>query len=121
MRKNGIRDDHHRDPAFSFFQKQLCDETEPCAALGTMRRLYISPVLPYDWAMQTNNTKRLLKLAQLSEARLKALPKMIRREFRSSANRQVNALLRLERAVDIATKATERQRAALDKANGNRP
>ena len=71
--------------------------------------------------MQTNNNKRLLKLAQSTEARLKGLPKIIRQEFRSSANRQVNALLRLERAVDIATKATERQRASLEKSVLNRP
>ena len=65
--------------------------------------------------MQSNNTKRLLKLAQSTETRLKTLPKMIRREFRSSANRQVNALLRLERAVEIATTAAERQRSLLER------
>ena len=65
--------------------------------------------------MQTNNTKRLLKLAQSTETRLKALSKTVRREFRSSANRQVNALLRLERAVEIATRAVERQRSLLER------
>lgn len=60
------------------------------------------------------NSKRLLGVAQLIERRLKKLPALIRSEFRRSASRQVSAMTRIERVVDLVTREVERQRAKLE-------
>jgi len=62
---------------------------------------------------KTNN-KRLLGAAQSIERRLKKLPALIRAEFRRSAGRQVSAMARLEKVVDLLTREAERQRLQLE-------
>ena len=62
-----------------------------------------------------NINTRMLLLARSTEARIKRLPSLVRREFRVCANRQVNALAKIDRELEILSRELERQRVQLEK------
>ena len=57
--------------------------------------------------------KRVLALVRSSEKRLRKLPGLIRREFRAGSDRQLHALRKVEHAIELVARDTERQRELL--------
>ncbi len=66
-------------------------------------------------SMQSKYNARLLQLARSTERRLKKLPGLIRREFRAGSDRQMHALRRVERSIEIVATETKRQREELER------
>lgn len=60
------------------------------------------------------NQQRYAQLAKSIEGRLKKLPKMIRRGMRSSIDRQVHVLRKVEKAIDTCAREMAQQRRELD-------
>jgi hypothetical protein len=58
--------------------------------------------------MPTKYNTRLLQLARSTERRLKKLPSLIRREFRAGGDRQLSALRKIERSIDLVALETKR-------------
>jgi hypothetical protein len=70
--------------------------------------------LPYTREMpNTKYDTRILALARSSEKRLRKLQALIRREFRAGSDRQLNALSKVEHAIALVARDTERQRELL--------
>ncbi len=65
----------------------------------TISRLRATYLFLYDDRMQSKYNKRALQLARSIDHRLKRLPRFIRREFRTTADRQSHALRSVEQAM----------------------
>lgn len=65
--------------------------------------------------MKSKYNKRLLDLARSSEQRLRKLPALIRRELRAGTDRQISALSKIERAIELVAIETRHQREELEK------
>lgn len=65
--------------------------------------------------MQSKYNKRLLDLARSSERRLKRLPALIRKELRAGADREMNALAKIEKTIELVAAETRHQREELER------
>lgn len=68
--------------------------------------------------MPHKHNRRLLELARSTESRLKKLPGLMRKEFRAGSDRQLAALARVERAIEIVARETKLQREELESRSG---
>lgn len=64
--------------------------------------------------MNVKYNRRALDLARSTERRLQKLPGLIRREFHAGSDRQLSALAKIERAIELVSIETRRHRHELE-------
>lgn len=83
--------------------------------MRTSSRLFENWYVVYAAPMPHKYNKRLLELARSTESRLKKLPGLMRKEFRAGSDRQLAALTKVERAIEIVAREMQLQREHFEK------
>jgi hypothetical protein len=117
VRKNGfVSGNAAHDPFVILCNSHLRAETAHRAAAGMRCRLWPRARVRYHGLMPNMKyNKRRLELVRSADSRLKRLPSLIRKELRAGSDRQLNALRKLERTIELVAREMKYQRDLLEK------